>query len=65
MEIIDIPNLLHFSKILIDKGYLPKIQARRMVRNYKVDLDNIGGGLGFEKAEEAIKEFSHWLHERV
>lgn len=65
MNLVDIPNLLHFSKELMQSGYLPKLQARKLARDCKVYADKCEGQLGYERAQEAIKEYSYWLHEVV
>ena len=61
VEILDIPNLLYFSKHLFSKGYLSEEQLSQIIKNCERDLKYSQKIIGAERAEEALKEFSGWL----
>ena len=64
MIIVDIPNILNASKILFESGYLSKLAVRRLARDCQL-LVNKAGEFGDSEAQKAVKDFSHWLFERI
>ena len=61
VEILDIPNLLYFCKHLFSKGYLSEEQLSQIVKDCQRDLRYSEKIIGYERAEESLKEFSGWL----
>ena len=66
-QLAEIPDLLHHSKRLVESRYIPELKARKLVRECRLFADAFKDGEEVEhreKALEAVKEFSYWLHKR-
>ncbi len=70
-QLAEIPDLLHHSKRLIESRYISELKARKLVRECRLFADAFKDSNNYEemehaeKALEAVKEFSYWLHKRV
>lgn len=64
----EMPVIIKHAKSLIISGYMTNMKGRIMARKcrlYADSLENVGSYQTFRvKALDAIKDFSHWLHER-